>query len=158
FQAVLYERTGDVRVQYVSTASPAADYASGSNAVSGIQGNGFSTQNGLLYAMNEPKLTDGLALCYGVSPRCGEAGPVLQSATMTSGSKKITLVFDKALDTRTSLTNQFTLSGSPVTINAAEYDMNDASHKTVILNLSSAPAADDELRVSYLDNAVRDEA
>ncbi|QHW33714.1 hypothetical protein GZH47_24895 [Paenibacillus rhizovicinus] len=158
FQAVLYERTGDVRVQYVSTASPAADYTSGSNAVSGIQGNGFNTQNGLLYAMNEPKLTDGLALCYGVSPRCGEAGPVLQSATMTSGSKKITLVFDKALDTRTSLTNQFTLSGSPVTINAAEYDMTDASHKTVILNLSSAPAAGDELRVSYLDNAVRDVA
>lgn len=156
FQAVLYEKSGDIRYQYISTSVNDPDYDNGFQAVAGIQDQMSFSSNFVLYSRNQPELTVGKAVCFGFEPRCGEAEPVIVNAYTDAAGTNVYVEFDKSLDVSVPLINPFTLDGISTAVNSIMFDSTDSTHRRVVLQLSSPITYQAQVKVSSRDGAVRD--
>lgn len=104
FEAVLFEN-GNILYQYLDTDFGNPSYDNGASATSGIRGVGAA--NSLEYSFNQPKLTNGLALCFvrPGNPPCDAADVPWLTVTPTSTvgltgtpatSQQLTVGFDSA--------------------------------------------------------------
>ncbi|MEK3883507.1 S-layer homology domain-containing protein [Paenibacillus sp. PL2-23] len=155
FQAVLYEKSGDIRFQYPSVELVGGWRSHGAEATVGIQGaSEYAGYPAVLYSLKEEKLSNGLALCFGVQPRCGEGGPVVTEAYTNEAGDQVSITFDRPLDSTAGLYAPIAWNGTAA-IHDIAYDPADETGSTLIASLSEVVEVGSEVSIDLRDGAVR---